>query len=518
MHTWIDRVMATLGKKLNPTNPINLLPVEILSMIFSEAVARDDFEGQLTLASVCQHWREATFGIKGLWTLIDIQPRSLFSVDDMYDQLSSRLARAAPSPVDLTLRWDDLGWIAASDDDALQENMHRIRTLVLEVPPRALLHHFRPALSMPAPRLESLSLSSTAMQHDSHFPIDLFSDNAPVLRELFVDRLHPPSPSWSPLRTLRRFTYRALQIDWGRLANMIMACQDLCYLIIDAEHLELDDDHPAVAPDRRAAVAEQRRNLAMQLVVYDGDVLDVQNFLSSICCEDAKHVYLELSENAISWLIAEAERSGACGLHLTTNCGIQRMPGPMTATATLLSDARTRSAKLGLTGIGTFSAVFPALTTLTIEERFWPHPSFPAMACLHALTIVLEHPELTKRARHGPIGIFFLGLAAGEAWYLPALRTLHIAYTEPGEEWPLDPRGELWNKPPCGAPLVISAYELAAFLKWNLRSDHPLTLVLQSTQLFEPLGSIEWSRLSAMVASMAFEAEYDPRPVDYAAL
>ncbi|EJD37921.1 hypothetical protein AURDEDRAFT_187913 [Auricularia subglabra TFB-10046 SS5] len=230
MHSWIDQAIMELAPRANTGCPVFALPREVLGMIFALVADPDDFftEALLDLGDVCSHWNAVVRGTPSLWTTVKGAAAS--PDEKIAPHLAWRLARTQGAPVDLTLSLpDDMECDALSE--ALLPHMHHVRTLELDAGTR-LLSGRHPAvaalLTRPARALVRLAIHETAITRayftipgPAAFPPDLFSNDAPALQDLFLNRLCPPPVNWPPLRALRRFEYCSFDIDALRLAAVI---------------------------------------------------------------------------------------------------------------------------------------------------------------------------------------------------------------------------------------------------------------------------------------------------------
>ncbi|KAG7099939.1 hypothetical protein E1B28_001732 [Marasmius oreades] len=174
--------------------PISRLPSEILVHIFAYLVTiRSAFmwtrPTYLDFTHVCHDWREIALNTPSLWTQPDF--RWLGWVREM-------LRRSKDAPLHVRYRIDEMITVL-SFEDAMMDilvHIHRIASLYLYLElqsgdkkgfNRTLL-----ALDKPAPLVHTVRFGFFRALHPSNipFPQHLFADEAPNLRNLFLDGCH----------------------------------------------------------------------------------------------------------------------------------------------------------------------------------------------------------------------------------------------------------------------------------------------------------------------------------------
>ncbi|EJD34570.1 hypothetical protein AURDEDRAFT_176403 [Auricularia subglabra TFB-10046 SS5] len=515
LHFWIDFVACDVAAQINTHNPFNRLPDEILCMIFAEAVdSADDVESRALLAQVCRHWEEVIYNNKASWATIVFDESDVRThADGVFERLRWRMDRAAPAPLDLDLSFRS-GVLSRPAEELLREHLYHVRTLALVADKDVLEQQWRTALTMPAPVLARLAVTSYAPYAPSWldhqlppFPKNLFSGTAPRLGELYLDKLRLPPLSWSPLRCLETFTYRAAVVDTVDLSRLVWACPSLRALRVVAFHSFEARSAMVVAPtpDHPGPIG------TIMLCPAAALPASIDVFLHRIGCQDPLRFGLVLRDEttSLSWLIAAMLTDGLGELHLSNCDDGGSTQFSVTATARNL-EGKTRATSLDIVSLAALSPTFTLLSELTLPEAMWPTSAFPEIPHLRALTIVLDHPS---RVGNRGVSIFLLSLQPGVFWDIPSLRTLKLAYLDvdaAGEDEP--PSWAKRNPPP--QPLVISALEIATFLTWNLHTGHPLQLVHQNLVLMDSQNSYAMQRLRGLVHEIVHEPEYYPRAME----
>ncbi|KZV87805.1 hypothetical protein EXIGLDRAFT_723342 [Exidia glandulosa HHB12029] len=105
-------------------------------------------------------------------------------------------------------------------------------------------------------------------------------------------------------------------------------------------------------------------------------------------------------------------------------------------------------------------------------------------------------------------GIFQLDLRPGIAASMPSLQILRLA-TSSAPMFPGHPRAN------SASALIVSAHDIALFLRWHVQFDAPrLTqLVLKGVDVYEPPGSVERVELEALAEEiLVLERHVPPLP------
>ncbi|EJD37079.1 hypothetical protein AURDEDRAFT_173836 [Auricularia subglabra TFB-10046 SS5] len=385
-----------------------------------------------------------------------------------------------------------------------------IRTLNLLVPRDMLHQNLRASLTMPAPLLVSLELRVTdphrpSDEEPAHFPPDLFSGHALKLSTVLLGRVNLPLASWTPLNHLEhlKLIHRSVHLD--DLVEVLRACRALSTLYIRIIRSTSPAHWSGIT-----APASMRKLQHAYLDIHSMSISEINCLLSASGLETPRRCHIVWTEDGREWLIPPDV------LHATTTLRIYETYRATTVSARVVTaidaDSCARSTAMtlptGPTALHKFRRLFPTLRRLTIGEKMWPSPR-PAMPQLEELTIILDRPTNEEPDGSGAVlGIFFLPLSPGREWSLPALRQLQLAYLDPtylnldfdDEESP-----ENWRP-----PLVVSAYNVAIFLEWHLRSQQKLAVALSDVRLYEVDEHSDTLRLLALVDSLDQRSAYDP--------
>jgi F-box-like len=157
----LEESLSTLRYQSNARAPINSLPPELLSEIFT-AIAADPRSYLEDTVSVCRHWRETALNHARLWTTID------FTTPEWRTNLS-RTKEAS-----LSLIVDNLSTDFNSFVEVLHQNASRIRACELFV------NEFdNPFVGYSFPILEDLTMST-------YNPLTFDLSHLPNLRQLVL--------------------------------------------------------------------------------------------------------------------------------------------------------------------------------------------------------------------------------------------------------------------------------------------------------------------------------------------
>ncbi|EJD54824.1 hypothetical protein AURDEDRAFT_156603 [Auricularia subglabra TFB-10046 SS5] len=512
-HRLLDEAACELATIENACNPVNCLPPEILGVIFD--LSGDESNG--TLLRVCKHWHAAAMANGALWSRISLRLSIFPSLPSAIASLSARLGRTKNAPVDLYV--DGTRRSTASPDspdvvgimEPLQNHMPHIRSLHLEGFPGLLFRPlWRVAFTMPAPQLRTLKLS-IVRDDAAIFPDDLFSGEAPRLEELSLSGIRLPAPDWPPLRTVKHFTFRSREVvDIQHLAEILQASPHITSVTVQSARLALP--HPTLVISGNARPPERVHLHSMALFPESLDFI-LRNpwraLPAHISMVDADlnlvRPWLQTSLIPHSLSIRVSDRDTAMiSRDSVTIC----LEDPLHHTRIVQANSYTR--------LRDFRDFFPTLSELTLSDVLWPDDvaSFPALPVMETLTIDLVDPvRAARRApRHLGAGLFLLDIGPSRAWRLPQLRTLRLAYRVPGPGVadPIPGRySAALNMLP--APYVVSAHEVALFLRWHLHSDRPLRLALLKVSLLEDMSGPDRNLLVGMVESISVESI---RPLD----
>ncbi|KAI0062543.1 hypothetical protein BV25DRAFT_1885251 [Artomyces pyxidatus] len=199
------QTVRAVRMRRNTLSPVHRLPPEILAMIFS--FLADEYPprrfvsyglsklGWITVTHVCHHWRQVALDNPSLWGR-DVCSHTNCSL------VEERLARSKQSLLSIGSFYsaDAVEWMPLMR--TVFEEMHRIQDLSLtgeqEYLTNLLIEHF----SKPAPFLHTLRVTTswgyiqTPLAPVVSLPTNLFSGNAPRLRELVLVNCTTPWQPW----------------------------------------------------------------------------------------------------------------------------------------------------------------------------------------------------------------------------------------------------------------------------------------------------------------------------------
>ncbi|EJD37078.1 hypothetical protein AURDEDRAFT_173835 [Auricularia subglabra TFB-10046 SS5] len=101
MYGWIWSTVDFIGEHMNQCNPVNMLPPEVLCMIFQFA-AGGNFVDQLPFAAVCSRWRAVALENKSLWSTICVTSYDITPLVALRE-VAMRLGYTGTAPTDVTL-------------------------------------------------------------------------------------------------------------------------------------------------------------------------------------------------------------------------------------------------------------------------------------------------------------------------------------------------------------------------------------------------------------------------------
>ncbi|EJD34562.1 hypothetical protein AURDEDRAFT_176395 [Auricularia subglabra TFB-10046 SS5] len=505
LHTWLDRLVHELASTANDCCTINALPNEVLCHIFTLATASNPFDDYvlLELGVVCRRWKTLVLETPQFWNRIAIETENFATYHTtITNRLKWQLRRSRDVPVDLAIRLT--GDSRAGElEETLCAHMHRLRSLDLDAPDMVLARDWSLALTLPAPNISRLSLRAAMMtgrpMRIPPFPENLLANKAPKLVDFSLTWMLLPPLTWQPFRSLQRFSYQAVHtVDTLQLLALVLSCPDLRRLSVKTTRVFTRPVQWPISPPTLPRT--DRVEMSIDLVSSLSAMGDITALLDHMPQRDPKHLFCGVSDRAacLDWFLDAAHANGAAALQLSDCC----LDGVFSATAAAFNAAGgTRATDLDVSSLSDLAALFDRLEELTISELLWPADGFPALPHLHSLTLTLEDPGENELDGHYALTIFLLPLEPDCAWHLPALRTLHLAYADPNASED-NPGG-----PPWGAPLVVSAADVALFIKWNIRTSPPPRLVLQNVLLFESDDSLARRQLDAEVQQVVFELE-----------
>ncbi|EJD46892.1 hypothetical protein AURDEDRAFT_184137 [Auricularia subglabra TFB-10046 SS5] len=520
MHDWVSLLVRELGRMANARCPVNRLPKEVLCMIFSEVWDPDDFynEALLDLGDVCRYWNEIVRGTPSFWTRFTYR-------DADGDNLAWRLRHTQYRPIDVALFLRDDAR-SAGDAEVLLHHMPHVRALELDATAHVLAGYDCAAatavLDSPAPILEKLAIRTPQVRaasgiyvypaYGAFLPQNLFSGHASALRDLLLNNVSLPVPTWPPLRALQRFSYWARAIDAVHLAAVLQSCPGLRHLSVRSTMLRMPPQWPSqfsgsfITPSRSHMTVNMR-------ISPPSDITHILGFLKLVKRDDPKELFCSVGDEAVmgTWLLRAMHASHSIALHLT-DCDASRSAGVAAQATAVNAAGDMRSTWIEIPSLLAFyssdpTSTFGGLQELTIAEMLWPESGFPQLPQLQTLTIALVHPQHTE---DDSAAILLLPVNHSEthAWPLPALRTLNLAYAE------RDAKEDYPHGPPWGTPLVVSAADVALFITWNIRTYLPVKLTLQNVLLFERAGTLPRLHLQTVVQQLLFEDAYVPTACD----
>ncbi|KAI0632049.1 hypothetical protein C8Q77DRAFT_1060529 [Trametes polyzona] len=184
-----DRLEARLEQAVRLQSPVQRLPNDLLSSIFTIAVLDGDEEDSLTLSNlmlVCQYWREVAVHTPMLWT------RIAMGTHRSVDRALLKLDRSRTAPLYLCLDFSprmEHGTVSTESIvtamDLIRPAIWRWKTFHLTVPSRPQAHIALTRCKEQAPLLEVLSIRVAHSMQEDHYstpPLPLFEGFTPRLR------------------------------------------------------------------------------------------------------------------------------------------------------------------------------------------------------------------------------------------------------------------------------------------------------------------------------------------------
>ncbi|KAI0637345.1 hypothetical protein C8Q77DRAFT_1097128 [Trametes polyzona] len=208
--------IAQLHRIHNLLPPINSLPPELLTMIFSfvEASSEEDCKDLLNITHVCNRWRAVAIGTPVLWTRIS------FTHSGGVDAF---LQRSKNQPLHVTVHTREL--VLVSTIRSLTKEIHRTRSLKVAIPASFALNVVAKKLFGHTPQLEELCLERLPQHEEERrftvaFPMEPADfDGAPALRSLKLRGI--------PLPYLPRGPNKLTNVDLGGFLPSLSILLDL---------------------------------------------------------------------------------------------------------------------------------------------------------------------------------------------------------------------------------------------------------------------------------------------------
>lgn len=501
-----EDVIRDFACEFNKRNPVNRLPIEVLCRTFAFL---PHFRHVTAASSVCRHWRSVALEHATLWTNIRVGSYQRFGrMDSRFDRLHCYLSRTKLAPIDLFLHYLP----HAVDEDApepLQAHIGHIRDMDINLPYDALLR-WRVTFSMPANLLMTLSLAvplrpAMSPPDAQVFPFDLFSGSAPCLETLKICNLDFPERTWALLPSIRRLYVHRRRLMGPELICGLRIFPNLKFLSVTAEDF-FQDDVPASSDDFEGPTT-------IELDLGSTTTENTEYILNNMPYPDPRHMTVVFDDSvpmeAIQWLTSSI-------VARELYCRSLLLPRDDFAFILRAQDGEggTRTTKLRghqLRNLTALDPLFPALRMLTITEELWPADAErrPALPQLERLTVIFDNPLMSHLMNK--LGVFHLDLRDGLAWHLPALRTLRIAFKAE------DAAAASVEANPVG--LIISAHDVVTLLKWHLRTDKPVKLMLQNVSFLEAPDCEDIRWLEAATEQLVVEPDFvddalEPEPTD----
>ncbi|OJT13829.1 hypothetical protein TRAPUB_9599 [Trametes pubescens] len=184
-----DRLEARLEQAVRLQSPVQRVPNDLLSSIFTIAVLDGEEEDSITLSNlmlVCQYWREVAIHTPMLWT------RIAMGTHRSVDRALLKLDRSKTAPLYISLDFSprmEHGTVSTENIitamDLIQPAIWRWKTFHLTVPSRPQAHIALTRCKEQAPLLEVLSIRVAHSMQEDHYstpPLPLFERHMPRLR------------------------------------------------------------------------------------------------------------------------------------------------------------------------------------------------------------------------------------------------------------------------------------------------------------------------------------------------
>lgn len=184
-----DRLEARLEQAVRLQSPVQRVPNDLLSSIFTIAVLDGEEEDSITLSNlmlVCQYWRAVAIHTPMLWT------RIAMGTHRSVDRALLKLDRSKTAPLYISLDFSprmEHGTVSTENIitamDLIQPAIWRWKTFHLTVPSRPQAHIALTRCKEQAPLLEVLSIRVAHSMQEDHYstpPLPLFERHMPRLR------------------------------------------------------------------------------------------------------------------------------------------------------------------------------------------------------------------------------------------------------------------------------------------------------------------------------------------------
>jgi hypothetical protein len=287
-------VHSRIGMYLNTLLPINCLPPEILTKIFTAFICLDQTyfhngDGQwVRLANVCRHWRFLIAGTPMLWR---------FPLFANVEIAAAMLARSQQSPLVIKTRGVD-------SPDAIELalfHLFRIQILHIARSDTSSFKRFLAAMDQPAPLLEALDLRYETIRpanSDITLSLALFGADTPRLRHVHIRQLDVPwdLPLLSGLSHLEIWGSK-IKPSPTTFCNVLSRCPALQTLI-------LSDTLP-IASEQCGGSWHLVPLPQLSKLELSGDMLDCFLAAHSIFSPPTKHVKIRSTSTPPAGLLAE---------------------------------------------------------------------------------------------------------------------------------------------------------------------------------------------------------------------
>ncbi|KAH9846357.1 hypothetical protein C2E23DRAFT_744311 [Lenzites betulinus] len=184
-----DRLEARLEQAVRLQSPVQRVPNDLLSTIFTIAVLDGEEEDSITLSNfmlVCQYWREVAVNTPMLWT------RIAMGTHRSVDRALLKLDRSRTAPLHISLDFSprmEHGTVSTESIitamDLMRPAIWRWKTFHLTVPSRPQAHVALTRCKEQAPLLEVVSIHVAHSMQEDHYstpPLPLFERYTPRLR------------------------------------------------------------------------------------------------------------------------------------------------------------------------------------------------------------------------------------------------------------------------------------------------------------------------------------------------
>ncbi|KAG6815619.1 hypothetical protein H0H87_012889 [Tephrocybe sp. NHM501043] len=221
MESWIQK----LKYRHNSLSVIAHLPPELLGAIFKWLPSTYDGHAWhrapwVNVSFVCHYWRQIALDCPELWSVLDI-PRA--EDEKSEDHVSTYMARSRDVPLSVSPRSPGVSFQAMRH---VLSQLHRVQDLnfgdVWSDCDSVLRTRIIPRLTLPAPLLESLTLTPSGRGEVLKLPDRAFSGTLPRLREMMLRDCMIPA-TFAPLPSLKKLTLFEIHYRGGPSLHQLLS-------------------------------------------------------------------------------------------------------------------------------------------------------------------------------------------------------------------------------------------------------------------------------------------------------